>query len=572
MLNSSSTTTVSIDPIDNANGILLLKQGHILKQTGSFNLACVYNMTSLRTSLLKLISLYVTTKNTEDNCTSETFHRTYKDQIEYSLSLIDKKLAFLLPYSRIKKRGLIDGLGTVIKSITGNLDHNDAAKFETEISSLRNSISTVKTSQKLTLNLAEHTITEFNKQLLKIDENQKKLVSILLNATRSSNIINNNMFYLDMYVQIELSLQIILDKLFLIEDAMTFAQLGVMHPSIISPQNLVHEIKTLERQFSFSTVAEVGFKNIHKIERSIVIKAYSTEHSITFILEIPTINPNIYDLIHLYSIPNKQNLTIIPKSKYLALGSEEYAYLGEDCRRISDFEQLCNHLDASPLQDAQDCVIALIQQRRVNCTEARMRMKQNWIQKISDKSWLLIITTRDEIAKSSCGSKTQYQKLIGTYMATIAEGCQLNIMNRTLKSHTNTLLMNEIVPLPEEYHGPDTVRYNIQLEDVSLDNLHDLIGKAEDLQLQTNTETYLPVATPSWPTLLLYASAICWVIWKLYKYRTSKQRASKGNEDVSGSHSVNFHLEEGGITSAQSSTNTADNAASATQFFSLQCK
>ena len=50
------------------------------------------------------------------------------------------------------------------------------------------------------------------------------------------------------------------------------------------------------------------------------MKAYSTEHFLTFILEIPSITND------------KHNLTIIPQSKFPALGNEGYTYLKEGNR------------------------------------------------------------------------------------------------------------------------------------------------------------------------------------------------------------------------------------------------
>ena len=56
---------ITIDPIDNTHGILLFKEGQILKQNDTFNLACTYNITHLQFTFKELISLYASTKNAE---------------------------------------------------------------------------------------------------------------------------------------------------------------------------------------------------------------------------------------------------------------------------------------------------------------------------------------------------------------------------------------------------------------------------------------------------------------------------------------------------------------------------
>lgn len=55
--------------------------------------------------------------------------RDFKAQAEYIGNKATEKLQLLLPNKRFK-RGLIDPLGSLIKVITSNLDHEDAVHFE----------------------------------------------------------------------------------------------------------------------------------------------------------------------------------------------------------------------------------------------------------------------------------------------------------------------------------------------------------------------------------------------------------------------------------------------------------
>lgn len=497
------------------------------------------------------MALYASTKAAE-NTESGALHKTYRNQIEYSFSIIGRKIKFLTPQVR-KRRGLIDGLGTVVKSITGNLDHEDAAKFEAEISNLRNKVKTVQDSQRKSLILARNTIDEFSKQLTKLNNNQKNLASLLRNITSNSNDVSNHLHFLDIYVQIDFSLQIILDRLMLLEDAMTFAQMGTMHPSIISPQNLIEELRNLESRFKFRPVASISLSNMYMIEKSIKVKAYSTEHSVNFILEIPSVTQETYDLIHLFSIPNKDNLTIIPKSKYLALGNDEYAYLEEACQPLTDDIQLCKLLDTRRIEDADDCIPSLIQHRPANCTHAKMNLRRGKVQKIGDNNWLLVLK-EDEVIKTQCHTKTDYKKLSGIYLITLTEDCQMNVLNKTLRSHTDTVVINEVIPLPEQHQVPQqTIQYELQLEDISLDSIHELINKAGDISVPEDDDWPTITASPSWTTIVLYILLISAASWKLYQWKISNKKKvpedTKGSEDAARSKSC-FYPMEGGVNSS----------------------
>lgn len=492
------------------------------------------------------MSLYASTKAAENN---EELHRAYKDQIENSLNLISKKIVFIAPRHRFR-RGFINGLGSIIKTITGNLDYEDAIKFENELSNLRNSIHSIDSSQKQTLFIAKHAVEEFSKQIELLDINQKKLGAMLKNATFSNNLIVSRLHFLDLYIQIDFSLQILLDKLVILEDAMTFAQLEVMHPSIISPHSLIREMLNIQKINQFRSVDNISIKNIHSIEKSIGVKAYSTDNTLTFILEIPSTDPNPFDLIHLYSIPDKQNLTIIPKSKYLALGTNEYSYLEEDCKKITQDVQLCTSLNTQPVEKSEDCIISLIKHESKNCTRAKMDLKQGKIQKLQDNKWLIILK-EEQILRTLCGRKSDYKKITGINIASITSDCQIEILNRTLKANTNTVAADDIIPLPSQISIPEeNIHYNLQLEDISLDSIHELMDRAENVQEPT-IDWKTSMATPSWSTLGLYLILIVIAIWKIRQWKQKQPKPDEARtEDTAGSCGTRFYLEEGGVRQA----------------------
>lgn len=543
-----ATANLTLNPIDNTNGIILLKQGQILKQVDTFRLACVYNISYLHETTIKIIAFYASTKAAENK---EDANRAYKDQIDNSLELIGKKIAFIAPHHRFK-RGLINGLGSIVKTITGNLDHEDAMKFETEISNLRNSARNLNTAQKQTIFIAKHAMEEFSKQFRLLDDNQKKIGAMLRNADLSNNLVISRLHFLDLYIQIDFSLQLVLDKLVILEDAMTFAQLEIMHPSIIPPLSLINELVAIQKTNQFRPVHNINIENIHSIEKSISVKAYSTDHTLTFILDIPSIDSNLYDLIHLYSIPDKQNLTIIPKAKYLVLGANEYSYLDEDCKKITQDVQLCTSLNTQPIEKSEDCIMALIKQENTNCTRAKMNLKQGKIQKLEDNKWL-IIPTREAIMKTRCGRTSEYKKLTGIYIASITGDCQLNIFNQTLKTNINTVTVDEIIPLPSKTNlmPEEEVHFNLHLEDMSLDGIHELMDRAENIQ-QPTIDWQTMMTTPSWSTLGLYLILISAIIWKLWQRRRQQGQQEKlanvpVTNDVIGSCGTRFYLKEGGV-------------------------
>lgn len=552
---------MNVTPVDNTNGILLLKQGKIFKQEDTFNLVCSYNISYLRSTTLRLESLFASAKVAGAEYVPGSLHKSYSDQIEHKLNIIYNKLTFLVPHGR-NKRGLINGLGSLVKTITGNLDYEDAVRMEKQISNLNSKIHNV---QEKSVILAQKTLSEFGNQLNKINENQNKLSSLLKNITMHSNSVFRQFNFLEIHIQIDFSLQIILDKLMILEDAMTFAQIGTMHPSIINAHNLISEMIDMKRKFDFIPVATISVENIHKIEKSIEVKAYSTEHTLNFILYIPSVEPIPYDLIHIYSIPDQRNLTIIPKSKYLVLGKGEYAYIDEACRVITESIHLCNQLEMRPLQDTGDCITALIQHRAdpTSCTYAKMNLKAGKLQNITPNSWLLIINSQ-QVLKSTCGDQVGYHTLTKTQLIAISYECRIQVLNRTLQTHSTTLPIHDVIPLPTQRTLPtDEIRFELQLEDTSLDNIQGIINKAESIQDETEYEDWTFVATtPSWTTIILYIIGAAILTWKMYRFfsrrklekqmESSSTAAPEQTNTTSGgpdrTDRIRFSLKGGGIT------------------------
>lgn len=238
---------------------------------------------------------------------------------------IESKLFYLFPehnYIR-EKRGLINGLGSIVKAITGNLDADDAIKFEQEISSLKSYAKQSQQNQKLNIGIMENFMKNYESELKKIHTNQHIIAETIVKINNNISDLSNRINLLQVYVQLENNFQQIYDKISLLEIAITFASLNNLHPSIVDPNQLLNELIQVEKDYKLPFA--VNRFNIHHLETTINIKAYSTANSITFILEIPIVSDSQYDVIHLYSIPNEHNMTRIPPAPYLILGSKEYA-------------------------------------------------------------------------------------------------------------------------------------------------------------------------------------------------------------------------------------------------------
>ncbi|XP_048519312.1 uncharacterized protein LOC125503288, partial [Dendroctonus ponderosae] len=264
-------------------------------------------------------------------------------RIETSLNQINP-----IDYTQRQKRGIIDPLGSIIKCITGNLDQTDADKFDKQIKQLQENQNKLKESSINQITLLQNTIQKFNGLISNISANQLVLKSRILQIQQTVIDValhaNSDSQYFRTHViinQISMIYQTIFDILEATEVAISFAKLNVLHNSIINPSELIKEIEQLKTQLQIESLPiETKIENILTFERIMNIKSYSKGLVVTFILEIPLVEPKIYHYYQLYPVPiprNQSNVFYInfPHKPYLAISDTKYSYMDQVCQEIS---------------------------------------------------------------------------------------------------------------------------------------------------------------------------------------------------------------------------------------------
>ncbi|CAH4033612.1 unnamed protein product [Pieris brassicae] len=205
---------------------------------------------------------------------------------------------------------------------------------------------------------------------------------------------------------------------------------------------------------------------------------------------------------------------------------------------------------------SEDCIVNRIKHKNANCSRVKMVLGDSKIQKTRDNTWLVILK-REEIVRAQCGTNTSYHRASGIHLITVTEDCRAEVANMTLQSYVTKLDLDEIIPLPQKQDSPvDVVRYQVKLQDLELDNVRQLLDKAEDLEKQGDINDWPKMmTTPSWTTIILYLLLICAVSWKVYKKLSSRctknaRKITPTSEDTGGSCKISFSLKDGGVTKA----------------------
>lgn len=512
----------------------------------------------MREIFIEICSNYYTIK-LKQNSSVDT--NNIAKQIDYRIDTIESKLLYLgletvgFKSSYRYRRGLIDGLGTVVKAITGNLDQSDAIQFDKEIRTIQSSLTNDRVNQRKTISIMQDFMKEYENNLKNIKDNQIKIYKEINRYSTQKTEFETNFLTRSIFNDIENSLQQLYDRLDTLENALTFSHLEKMHPSIIDPSHLIEELNQIKKEISGYLAFAPNSKNIQLWEKAITVKAYSTNETINFILDIPIVAEQPYDLLHLYSIPNTNNTILIPKNPLLILGNNEFAYPHEPCTEITEDEVICKHLEWNTLLHSNDCIAQLIQhQEPHNCTYVTATLKNNIIQQIKDNSWIVIMK-HEEVIKTICGNDIQYQRNKGVLLITTDNNCKVQVMDRTLTTHQRYIKMQETIPLPRAHQTPKALPIKINLEEIKLDSLKEALKQADEVK-SSITDTVTISSTPSWSSISLYiilaGTAISIAVYKYWwipksAHTSVSQQPEAETIQLQSQPSVRLHLKGGGV-------------------------
>lgn len=437
------------------------------------------------------------------------------------------------------RRGLINAIGSIVKIISGNLDNEDALRYDKEISELKNNQNNLKLIAAKQITLMQRAINNFQENIQSLAHNQILLKSRIMQI--ESEIKKQNIMNLELYhyflLQVTLSqfvqtYQIIYDILDKIEVAITFSKLQTFHNSIIEPSELMNEIYFIDHNIdNIYLPFEPIIQNLILFEQIITTKSYSNDKKIIFIMEIPLTAPTKYNYYHLYPIPtiiNNKNQTLLTNSKYLALNDENYVLFNEECKNLQTNEFFCMHLSPSKINIDTPCEVKILtySENITNCNYIPINFDQLKIQKLENSDYL-ILTNKQIVATQNCQNIKDHVSFNGNYLLTFDNNkCTLRLENITLKSFKNTNRINQFnIPKVNNLINfkpfQNVVDFkSINIKNINLDDIKDVhreLNLDEENLDKINISPVIHYSVSFW-TVLLYVIILI-TIFTIFVYK-----------------------------------------------------
>ncbi|XP_039315145.1 uncharacterized protein LOC113003882 [Solenopsis invicta] len=485
----------------------------------------------------------------KDTC-QNLYEITKDDYEEINKELI--KINSMCESSELRKRGLVDGIGTIAKSLFGTMDSNDEKIINEQLTALHDEQQKAQHAVKNQIKILQQTIAHMDntEEIIQKNENllanaTKNLREHLITNERQSNIhehfITINAIVADLNRDIKDTL-----------DYLTTIKQGILHPRLAPIKNIIENLKEASLQlpeglyFPFRINKNKWFE----IEKVITISAYCDTNNIFSILEFPLISHPKYKILNIISlpVPESENIATIIKIKnpLIAISSEQRAYITlshndlQACK-LTNTDYLCKqNFQIQKINNNPICEVNIYIENKIqkeNC-EIKQIITSNimWIPLKNPHAWLYSSPTKQYI-NINCKDHGQIkQEIENTGKIKLRNNCEIISHEIILKSPK---VMNEtrIESYLPEYNislPRDNVNISqaIQIQKINtkhseLKNLQTELQELND-DMNKNNNTYFqskhfiyPMATSGSTMIIVTIIVISLIIYVIRKKKRS---------------------------------------------------
>lgn len=473
-----------------------------------------------------------------DHISPEFHNKTlslYQPHIEYlysKISLLSDQLE-LFQSNRVK-RGLIDGLGSVIKSISGNLDYSDAIRYDNAIKILQENDNKLVTELNNRASLNKHWMSQNSNILRRLIENQNKIKDSVNQIMTSNLHTDQDMVKYAHLAQFLLMLadniETLSEEIIRLENLLAFIRAKSTHFLMLRLDRFKIMIEQLIALYGREQVLNVSFREYFNI---IKLGYYYSNQNLVLVFQLPVVFPSNYDLYKLSIIPNKDNKVLIPSYPYLAIHDKDFMYIEAECPKSSQY-YLCEDNNNHHYKSQGDCIYRLITTQQIDqsCQFTTAQLKTEAVEYLDDRHYVASFPAPTKI-RLSC-SETQYDTVQGSYLISIPKGCTAQTPTLTFANKDDRIRgqVLKIMNIPFQ----DKATYNLEdrrltLNSADLRSLHvttQEISMETPLQLnQADIHSVYYTITPLYLALLsATALGAGYVIRRYVRQRSQKAAAT----------------------------------------------
>lgn len=332
------------------------------------------------------------------------------------LNELQTKLDTITPIKR-KRRGLFNGLGTVVKYITGNMDDNDALEINSQIEKLKadnvfiqntfteqNTLNTQVTER--LKNITEH-INRQHEDIEKFLNNHLQIENNLINKEEQT---INDLQYINL---INYNIDLLHNHLSNIADSILLAKLNIISKFILSHEELEKILENFQKQ-------QISIKSYEELYELLGLQAYYNGTNIIFNVKIPILSKEISRFLHIIPLPINNTKIIITKP-YITYNNNEIRFYDKPCHSI-ERTYYCSEVKTKENNNESSCVGQILQNHTALCNLDDVGYFKNI--SLLENKFILLTNMPKTLIKSNC--RNPLQEVEGTFLIHYSN-CTVNI-------------------------------------------------------------------------------------------------------------------------------------------------
>lgn len=467
-------------------------------------------------------------------------YTVFELQIEYLSHKITKILDHLNTFEPNRnKRGLIDGLGSIIKSVTGNLDSSDAVKYDTAINALSNNQIKIANEYNNHVSINKEWMTQHSKIVTQIVQNQLR-INETLNALLRKNIHDEiSLVHFAKFAQlltiITENADDVLMELLRIENILAFIRASSTHHSMLGIDVIRKMVDRLKIIYSKDCILDLEYREYYDIIKP---GYYFSDKRIVITLKFPIISTQNYELYKLSVLPNRYNQSIIPPYPLIVTNKQAFMYIEAECPKRGS-QYLCEENMTNPIKTQEDCIQHLLinQSLDPSCKRTTVQLSTEAFERLDARHYTLSLPYPTKI-HTVCG-REDFNTIQGSFLVTVPVNCFLHTPEFTIGNYNDQIegIPLKIMKIPfSETEGTKTIGDPyLKLTSINLQGLHKIeerVVMQPTLQLSSSTPDTLYHTTIPIYAILLGALVVSLTLYvRRHRNHIRQQRNAETNTE-----------------------------------------
>lgn len=532
LLQTTQGQEVTIDSLGNGPGILPFNLGttRIISHYHSF--LSYVNLDKIQFQVDSISSKLSEVRPKLNDKTSFLF----EPHINYLATKLSKIYSQLETFQHSRnKRGLINGLGSIIKSISGNLDQTDAIKYNSAIQTLHENEQKLEVQIEQHVSLSKTWMLQNSELLTNITKNQEQIGNVLNSIIKNK---DSDFTYFAHMAQHLLILSDNIDSLFealhKLEYTLGFIRASSTPHTVVSLAEIRNMLDKLRILYLKHEIPDLELRDYYDI---IKLGYFYRDNQIVIVFKMPIAFPQLYNLYKLSVIPNKNNQILLPTLPYIAISGEDSTYMEAECPKVNSL-YLCETKTRYKTPDEPNCIQHLIlhQELLPSCKLTTVILKKEAVEQLDEKHYTMNFPKPTKV-KIFCKQEI-YKTLEGSYLAVIPYKCFIKTPHFTIANSNNHIkgFALEIIQLPISKEPPASREPPVILNSIALENLHSInkrIMLETPVELSNVTDASLYHTTiPVYAILFGAGALIIALMYRQQRLRRSQRKQSSESHNL----------------------------------------